>query len=134
MFCREQVARLTERKADVEGRGATMAVIGNGTALMARDFAESFNVQVPLFTDPSRKSYEVAGWRRPLGSAVLGLGTTLKAGLRAMKGGFRQGRTQGDAFQLGGVLVIDPQGSVLFEHTDRAAGDHAEIGSILGAL
>ncbi len=134
MFCREQVARLTERKAEIEARGATMAVIGNGTALMARDFAERFDVTVPLFTDPSRKSYEVAGWRRPTASAVLGLGTMLKAGVRAMKGGFRQGKTQGDAFQLGGVLAIDPQGAVLFEHTDSAAGDHAEIDDILSAL
>ncbi len=111
-----------------------MAVIGNGTALMARDFAEQFSVSTPLFTDPSRKSYEAAGWRRPLASAVVGLGTTLKASIRAMKGGFRQGKTQGDAFQLGGVLVVNPEGEVLFEHGDKAAGDHASIDSVLDAL
>ncbi len=111
-----------------------MAVIGNGTPLMARDFAESFNVSVPLYTDPWRRSYEAAGWRRHTGSALLGLGSTLKAGVRAMKGGFRQGRTKGDPFQLGGVLVVDPQGSVLFEHSDKTAGDHADMDSILAAL
>ncbi len=101
---------------------------------MARDFAEQFNVTVPLFTDPGRKSYGAAGWRRPLASAVMGLGKTLKASVRAMKGGFRQGRTKGDAFQLGGVLVLATDGTVLFEHADSAAGDHAEMGSILAAL
>lgn len=101
---------------------------------MARDFAEQFDVGVPLFTDPSRKSYEVAGWRRPLGTAVLGLGATLKASVRAMKGGFRQGKTQGDAFQLGGVLLVSPDGRVLFEHTEKTAGDHADVASILTAL
>ena len=109
-------------------------MIGNGTPLMARDFAETFEVGVPLFTDPSRKSYEVARWRRPLGSAILGLGATLKASVRAMKAGFRQGRTQGDAFQLGGVLVIAADGRVLFEHSDQTAGDHADVGSVLAAL
>lgn len=111
-----------------------MAVIGNGTSVMARDFAETFDVDVRLFTDPGRKSYQAAGWRRPLGSAIKGLGTTLKASVRAMKGGFRQGRTQGDAFQLGGVLVLDTDGTVLFEHADSAAGDHAQMGPILAAL
>ncbi len=111
-----------------------MAVIGNGTPVMAQDFAEQFKVGVPLFTDPSRKSYELAGWRRPMGSAVLGMGTMLKAGARAMKGGFRQGKTQGDAFQIGGVLVVNPDGSVRFEHSDKAAGDHANIDDILASL
>lgn len=111
-----------------------MAVIGNGTPLMAQDFAERFHVQVPLFTDPSRRSYEAAGWRRPMGSALLGLGTTLKASVRAMKGGFRQGKTQGDAFQLGGVLVVGTDGEVHFEHSDKAAGDHADIDAVLAAL
>lgn len=111
-----------------------MAVIGNGTPVMAQDFAEKFGVGVPLYTDPSRKSYELAGWRRPLGSAVLGMGTMLKAGARAMKGGFRQGKTQGDAFQIGGVLVVEPSGAVLFEHADKAAGDHAAIDDILASL
>lgn len=111
-----------------------MAVIGNGTPLMAQDFAEQFSVEVPLFTDPERKSYDAAGWRRPLGSALLGLGTTLKASMRAMKGGFRQGKTKGDAFQLGGVLVIAPDGEVLFEHSDKAAGDHASLDAVLAAL
>lgn len=111
-----------------------MAVIGNGTPVMAQDFAEQFKLGVPLYTDPSRKSYEVAGWRRPTGSAVLGMGTMLKAGFRAMKDGFRQGKTQGDAFQIGGVLVVKSDGAVLFEHADKTAGDHAAIDDILASL
>ncbi len=111
-----------------------MVVIGNGTPAMAQDFAEQFKVGVPLYTDPSRKSYELAGWRRPMGSAVLSMGTMFKAGVRAMKDGFRQGKTQGDAFQIGGVLVIEPGGNVVFEHADKAAGDHANIDDILAAL
>ena len=51
-----------------------------------------------------------------------------------MKGGFRQGRTQGDAFQLGGVLAIATDGRVLFEHTEATAGEHPNVGSILAAL
>ncbi|MBV1858184.1 MAG: AhpC/TSA family protein [Nannocystaceae bacterium] len=111
-----------------------MAVIGNGSPVMAQDFAEQFKVGVPLYTDPSRKSYELAGWRRPMGSAVLGMGTMLKAGVRAMKGGFRQGKTKGDAFQIGGVLVVEPGGAVRFEHADKTAGDHAAIADILASL
>jgi hypothetical protein len=107
-----------------------VVAVGNGTAPMAKDFVEQFAVSYPVFTDPSREVFRLAGMRRTLG---LGL-KTLGRGLRAMKGGFRQGRTQGDAWQQGGVLGVAPDGQVWFEHIDGSAGDHADVGAVLGAL
>ena len=97
---------------------------------MAQDFVEKFSVKFPVYTDPERRSYEVAGWRRPKG---FGLRTFAHAG-RALVRGNIQGRTQGDAFQIGGLLVMSVDGEVLFEHADREAGDHANIDAVISAL
>lgn len=107
-----------------------MVAIGNGTPLMARDFIERFAIAFEVFTDPSREAFALAGMRRTFG---LGL-KTLGHGLRAWRGGFRQGKTQGDPWQQGGVLGIDRDGTIFFEHADEGAGDHADVQSVLAAV
>ncbi|MEZ4471490.1 MAG: AhpC/TSA family protein [bacterium] len=130
MFCREQVARFGAVLGEVESMGARMLAIGNGTASMARGFVQQFKVPFPVFTDPSRQVFALAGMKRRFG---IGLHTLAVAG-RALKEGFRQGRTQGDPWQQGGVLIILPPGEVAFEHVDQGAGDHLDPASVLAAL
>ncbi len=109
---------------------ADVVAIGNGTPAMARDFAAKFGIDFPLYTDPSRESFRVAGMRRAFG---LGLGT-IALGRRAMAAGHRQGRTAGDPWQQGGVLVVHPRHGVVWAHIDAAAGDHAGLDDVLDAL
>jgi hypothetical protein len=70
---------------------------------------------------------------------VRGLTTTFnpRAGLnalRAIKGGFRQGRTQGDPNQQGGVLVVATSGEIKFHYISKVAGDHPDVDRVLEAL
>lgn len=58
----------------------------------------------------------------------------LKSSLRAFKKGFRQGRTQGDPWQQGGVFIFTPDNQVLFSFISRAGGDHPEPQDLLAAL
>ena len=51
-----------------------------------------------------------------------------------MKKGHRQGKTQGDPLQQGGVCVIDTNGAVLFAHRDQTAGDHLNVETLLSNL
>lgn len=97
---------------------------------MAKDFVDQFGISFPVYTDPSREVFRLAGMRRTFGIGI----KTFGRGLRAMKGGFRQGRTQGDAWQQGGVLGVSAGGAVWFEHIDGSAGDHADVGAVLEAL
>lgn len=130
MFCREQAARFNERLADIEALGAKVVAIGNGTAPMASDFVERFDVRFAVFTDPSRRSYEAAGMTRKF--KVTGSG--LKSAFRALSSGHIQGRTRGDPWQQGGVIVLGGDGQVLFKHADTEAGDHANVDDILSSL
>jgi hypothetical protein len=115
---------------EVRALGADLFAIGNGTAPMARDFALQFDVGFPVFTDPSRRSYKAAGLVRNFG---IGLGTVAPF-LQALRQGHRQGATKGDAFQQGGVLIVDTGGAVQWRHTDSGAGDSAEPADVLAAL
>ena len=126
MFCREQAARIASITPEIIALGGLVYAIGNGSKLMAEDFAERFQIPFPLLTDPQRNTYAAAGMRRNLG---LGPSSIIKAG-RALAGGHRQGATQGDVWQQGGVLVIDPAKTVLLFHADRSAGDHLPLAPI----
>jgi len=130
MFCREQVARFRQHYARFQAAGANLVAIGNGTPQMAADFVASFSVPFPVYTDPERSSYKLAGLKRSFGLGVASIGRAR----RAMAAGHRQGRMQGDPWQQGGVLIIDTSGSVRWRHVDSSAGDHCSVTRVLEAL
>lgn len=106
-----------------------IAAIGNGTALMAEDFQQQFQLSFPLYTDPSRKSYKWIGFKRHLG-ASFGL---LKRAMVAKKAGHSQGKVQGDPLQQGGEGLFDTNGKLLWSYTSSGPGDHASEIEILSA-
>lgn len=130
MFCREQVAHFSTHRDALDRLGVGVFAIGNGTPAMAADFVRQFSVPYPVFTDPERRSYQAAGMKRNFG---LGL-KTLSRGLRAVRQGHSQGRTKGDPWQQGGVLLVDTGGAIRWQHTDSDAGDHASMASVLEAV
>ena len=104
------------RAAEFEQAGAKLAVIGNGWPAMAKAFAEHV--------------------RFPDSVAVLTLfnPAALARFVRATLKGFRQGRTAGDPWQLGGSLVVRPGGKVAFRHVSWGPGDHASADALLAAV
>lgn len=130
MFCREQVARFAQRHEAFQAAGAGLFAIGNGTPLMAADFVETFSVPFPVFTDPGRSSYKLAGLKRSFGLGIASVGRAR----RAMADGHRQGRTQGDPWQQGGVLIVSTEGHIRWRHVDSGAGDHCAVEDVLEAL
>jgi hypothetical protein len=55
---------------------------------------------------------------------------TVKAFVR----GGKQGLTQGDAWQQGGVLVVDKDSKVLWQHANDHPDDNASVDAIVRAL
>ena len=132
MFCKQQVAQLRGYLDRIRARGAELVVVGNGALHQARRFRAEQGVTFPLYTDPTRHSYEVAGLHRGLASTFSP--RVALHGAKAIAAGFRQSHTQGDALQQGGVFVIAPGGRVLFEYRSREAGDHPNPERLLAAL
>lgn len=132
LFCREQVAEMLPHLERIHAAGAELVFISTGAPQFARAFREDHHITAPILVDPERRSYQALGFARGLG-ASLDPRTALSAA-RAIKAGFRQGRTQGDVAQQGGVLVVDKGGGIRYAHRSAHAGDHPPVEAILAAL
>src|SRR5258708_35653377 len=110
MFCKQQAAQLRGIKKDIDAAGARLVFIGNGETAFARDFRDALVPDCEVLTDPSTASYALLGTRS--GRWVTLTPRSWPAGLRALRAGFRQSRTQGQAFLLGGGAVVDSTGRV----------------------
>jgi len=125
---------LRDRFSEIRSAGASLVLIGNGAPDFARAFREdlSLDEDIVLLVDPALRSYRAAGMRRGFGEV---LSPRLAKNLwRALQAGHRQNAVQGDPFQLGGVLVIQPGGVVVHRHVSQVAGDHAPLDEVLTAL
>ncbi len=77
-------------------------------------------------------TYKEFGLKRGI-RAVSGTKVT-RNGARASAKGFRQTRTRGDVTQIGGVVVIDASGEVIWQHTEQIAGDLADLDELVDVL
>jgi hypothetical protein len=112
--------------------GADLYIIGNGTPSFIEGFREQTRYQGPIYTDPSLATFRAAELKRSVTSTLdpRSLGKALGAFAR----GQRQGLTQGDAWQQGGVLVVAPTGDIKWHHASERPGDNATGAQILAAL
>ena len=123
---------MRDRIGDIRGRGAELVVIGNGAPHFAAAFREEMALDCPLLVDPELQAYRAAGLRR--GRVELLSPRLPWNALRALRQGFRQRGVQGDPWQLGGVLVVRPDGALTYRQISREAGDHAPVDTVVAAL
>jgi hypothetical protein len=132
MHCREHVVQLHRRIDELEATGAGIYVIGNGAPHFIEGFREHTGWRGPLYTDPSLAVYEAAGMKRGV-LTTLNLGAGLRS-IGALRRGAKQGRTQGDPWQQGGVLVVASNGDVLWSQASDGPGDNASVDEIVAAI
>lgn len=59
---------------------------------------------------------------------------TLSRGFYALRKGIKPGTIQGSALQLGGAVIIDQSGSVLYQYQCSEAGDDPPVDKMLAAV
>ena len=127
IFCRERYTDLAACADLLAARGMAAVVIGNGTVPMAEAFAEKVGEGIPLYTDPSRSVFKLAGMKRMFGLNL----ATISHGLRSWRSGHRQTAVAGDVWQQGGCLLIDTDGDILAAEHDSSAGEHIDFKSLI---
>jgi hypothetical protein len=134
VFCREHAVQLHRDREEFERAGVSLVVIGQGTPAHARAFLSDHDVDgLRLLVDKDRAAYKAAGARK---SGVMGLvGPKVVArGIQAARSErVMQGRIIGNAAQLGGVLVMAQDGSVVWSHLASDAGDNPPNSVVLKA-
>jgi len=135
----------------IHAHGAELVVIGNGTSHFARAFREDIPLDTPLYVDPLCASYRALGMTRGV-VRTIGHWRTWVGLFRALREGARKQRVgvivrwwrlslpalvpgaQGDAWQLGGVLVVLPDRRIAYHHQSTIAGDHPRTTDVMAAV
>ena len=121
------------RKIDlIRSAGADVHVIGNGSPSFIAGFRDETGWDGPIYTDPSLAVYKTAQLKRGVWKTLDP--RSLARGVRAFASGHRQGRTQGDPWQQGGILVISPGGEVLWHHASERPDDRPSAEDIARAI
>jgi hypothetical protein len=110
-----------------------LVLVGGGTPEQARAFRLLTGWPHAVLVDGDGKAAAAAGLRR---MTLLSLANPkmLLAVLRARREGFRQGKTQGDPWRLGGTLVVAPGDRVLYEHRNARADDDTPLDDVIAAV
>jgi hypothetical protein len=120
------------RLPELDALGVRVVLVGNGPPAALAAFARDFGLAargIVAVTDPSLASFRAAGLARP---RVHGVRAAVET-LRALGAGYRQRRRSGDRMQLGGAVLVDDDGRVLYHHRARSAGDVADPSDVVQA-
>jgi AhpC/TSA antioxidant enzyme len=117
-----------------EEAGARLVVVGQGRPEQAEHFRESQGLDLELFVDSRREAYKAAGTKVATFNELLGPAVVAKGLRRAVASRVHQGRTVGHPAQLGGVLVVMPDGSIPYAHLSEDASDNPPNDEVLDAL
>jgi peroxiredoxin len=126
--------QLHRDREQFEAAGARLAVVGQGTPRHAEHFIEEYGLDgMQVLVDPDRKTYEAAGAKiatidELVHPKIVARGTKITATERIV-----QGRTQGHSAQLGGVLVVAPDGRITWAHMANDASDNPPNQEVLKA-
>jgi peroxiredoxin len=125
---------LDRARDEFDREGAKLVLIGQLTPRHASHFRRRQEIGVPVLADERRASYKAAGAKVATFNELLGPKVVAKGILTSARTGQRQGRTIGHPAQLGGAMVIAPDGRVVWSHMAQDASDNASPEEILEAV
>jgi peroxiredoxin len=115
-----------------EKKQSDLIIIGSGSCSDIAEFKKITGYKGKILTDPSRATFGQLGLTSGIGG-LLGL-KTLSRGFSALRQGIKPGTLQGSALQLGGAVIIDKKGSVLYQFRSREAGEDPPVEEMLAAI
>lgn len=111
-----------------------LVLIGQATSRQAAHFRTRQGLHLRVLADEKRASYKAAGAKRANAMELVGPAVMAKGALATVRTRRLQTRPVGDPAQLGGAMVIVPDGSVAWSHMSQDASDNAQPREILAAL
>jgi hypothetical protein len=114
--------------------GGDLVLIGQASPRQAAHFRRRYTPELPVLADDERASYKAAGAGRMKTTEVLNPLVAVKSLRATARSGAVQGRVIGDAAQLGGAMVVRPDGSVAWSRMARDIADNPSVDELLDAL
>jgi peroxiredoxin len=125
---------LDRARDQFDAAGANLVLIGQLTPRHAAHFRRRQEIELPVLADEDRVSYRAAGAEVGSLGDLFGPKVVAKGALTTFRTGKLQGRTLGHPAQLGGAMVVAPDGAVAWSHMARDASDNASPEEILAAV
>jgi peroxiredoxin len=126
--------QLHRDRHEFRAAGARLVVIGQGTPGQAARFREDQGVELELLVDTERQAYRAAGTKLATFGELIGPRVIFRGMRRSVATGVRQGRTVGHPAQLGGVLLVMPDGTIPYAHLSDDASDSPPNEEVLEAV
>ena len=123
---------MRDRYGEFTERDANLAAIGMGIPGMAAHFRDEFDIPFPLLVDHPRVTYRALGIKRASAWNIYGPPVWIE-GIKSILSHGNKIPKQ-DPFQLGGIVVADTDGTILFAHRASASSDNAPVNKVLRAL
>jgi hypothetical protein len=127
--------QLHRARSRFEKAGVPLVLIGQATPRHAAHFRRRMEIDLPVLADEKRESYRAAGAKMANAVELLGPKSVGKGFLKTVKSGgkLHQGKVIGNAAQLGGALIVRPDGSIPWSHLSEDASDNASPDELLAA-
>ena len=122
----QQKTRLEELKVDVK-------IVTFDNDVMAQAYLKSSKINWPLLLDPDQALFKAYGLQQGSWQSIYGLGSILKY-LKLIFAGQTPGRPGKDWRQLGGDVLVSPDGIVRLHYRSDSPHDRPSVDSIISLI
>ena len=126
--------QLHRAREQFEAAGVNLVLIGQLTPRHAEHFRRRQGIELTVLADERRSSYKAAGTKVATLGELLGPKVVAKSFATTARTGRVQSKTIGHPAQLGGAMLIAPDGTVAWSHMAQDASDNASPEEILEAV
>jgi peroxiredoxin len=126
--------QLHRARDDFRAAGANIVLIGQRTPEHAAEFRRKQGLDLTVLADKKRETYALAGTKVANLGELIGPKVVARSLVATAKTGKVQTKTDGHTAQLGGTLVVAPDGRVTWSHIAHDASDNASPEEILEAV
>jgi alkyl hydroperoxide reductase subunit AhpC len=121
---------LRRHEKEFEGLDLHVVVVTFEARERADEYVRETGLRWPLLIDRQRALYRAYGMGRGRWSAIWGP-ATWRAYVQLIARGRRLRRPTGDVYQLGGDVIVDPQGKVALHHVGKGPADRPAVAALL---
>ena len=125
--------QLHRDRKEFDAAGVRLVVVGQGRPPDAVEFMRKLDVDLPMYVSGDRAAHRAAGAKVGTMGELLGPRSVLKGIRRSASDRVVQGKIVGHAAQLGGVLIVKPDGSIPYVHLAEDASDNPPNDEVLAA-
>lgn len=123
---------MQHHERDFEALGTTIVVVTFDNAADAREYVAETGITWPILIDRERALYHAYGMDRGRRRDIWGLRTWWAYAKELARGRVPR-PAHSDTLQLGGDVLIDPEGVVRFHHVGSGPADRPSVSTLLDA-